>query len=417
MRRGRGGRSGVAPDEGDGGQAEIVSALWPGATLAPVRLHRGRERPGLELLALPGPSRPTVLVPLRPWRATAAVLGAHRSPASARQRLEHLALVTFGRLGGAGLVPRRVSVRQHAESPQPSIETYLRSVMGEPVVIGIHLGPPRANRKPIVQAMSTTGRTLAFAKVGVNSLTRELVRGEGTTLAALAKVTLTQLEIPSVLHAGRWGDSELLVLSPVPTTSRTAAGAGVLQRAMVELCRVYEQQRRPLSASDYWQGVRSRVEKLSGAQADDLSSAVRRLASTCGQVDVELGAWHGDWTPWNMSARRDRVVVWDWERFRAGVPAGFDALHYTLQSDIRRGGTAPREALRGLAAQSDELLEPFGVRRGGAALVTALYLIEIGSRYLEDDQQRAGSRLGDLSSWLLPELDMIVDQAAEDARS
>lgn len=411
------GRSRVQPDADAGVGDEIVSALWPGATLASARWHLGRRTSHVEMLALPGRSRTTLLVPLRPLRATAAVVGAHRSPGTTRQRVKHRALVKLARFGAADLVPRRISIRSNANTASDSVSAYLESIVREPVVVGIHLGPPRANRKPIVQVMSSTGRTLAFAKIGVNPLTRKLVRCEAITLDALANVELDSLEFPRVLHAGRWGECELLVLGPVPTTSWTGAHVdALLERAMVELCGVSGRRHQLLPATDYWHGLRARIEKVEGDQAEALLMAAARLQSSATQTDIELGAWHGDWTPWNMSTQHDRVVVWDWERFCAGVPAGLDALHFALQSDIRRGGLEPRRALRGLVARSHELLAAFDVRRGAAPLVTALYLLEIGARYLEDDQQRAGARLGDLSTWLLPELATLVESMAEVSR-
>ncbi len=44
-------------------------------------------------------------------------------------------------------------------------------------------------------------------------------------------------------------------------------------------------------------------------------------------------------------------------------------------------------------------------------MVTATYLLEIGVRYVHDRQEEAGSRLGDISAWLLPELTALVGLA------
>ena len=47
-------------------------------------------------------------------------------------------------------------------------------------------------------------------------------------------------------------------------------------------------------------------------------------------MTLGFGRGHGDWTPWNMRRLDGRLVVWDWERSRDGVPIGLDALHYGL---------------------------------------------------------------------------------------
>ena len=75
---------------------------------------------------------------------------------------------------------------------------------------------------------------------------------------------------------------------------------------------------------------------------------------------LTFGAWHGDWAPWNMASTERGLLVWDWERFTSGVPLGFDALHYRLQSRPGAGHRDPLTAApppRGAPA----LLAPFGI--------------------------------------------------------
>ena len=119
---------------------------------------------------------------------------------------------------------------------------------------------------------------------------------------------------------------------------------------------------------------------------------------------LELGAWHGDWTPWNMTATTEGLLVWDWERFGTEVPVGFDPLHYRLQAAIVRDGKDPRSAVGDLLTMCGPLLYGFGVPGGSARTTTLLYLIDLAARYLTDRQAQAGARLGVLGSWLLPEL-------------
>ena len=82
---------------------------------------------------------------------------------------------------------------------------------------------------------------------------------------------------------------------------------------------------------------------LDPAAALESRPARRRLA---------FGAWHGDWTPWNMASTAGGLLVWDWERFATGVPVGFDALHYWLQIERRRPPPRPAD---GSADEPDAL--------------------------------------------------------------
>ena len=53
------------------------------------------------------------------------------------------------------------------------------------MVVSLRIGPPRANRKPVLELLSPGGEVLGFAKVGVTGLTRELVRAEAAALDVL----------------------------------------------------------------------------------------------------------------------------------------------------------------------------------------------------------------------------------------
>jgi hypothetical protein len=284
-----------------------------------------------------------------------------------------------------------------------SVLDEVSSVVEVPTVVGVHLGPPRANRKPILQLVDAQGRNVAFAKVGTNDLTRRLVRDEAEALRRLAEASLRHVSLPSVLSVRRCGEHEVLVLAPFDTTSRPDDGT-TRTRAMVELSRVGGLTRQPLVTTAYWADLRGRLDRLAGADADVLRACADALDASAHGVDTPIGSWHGDWTPWNMAARSDSALVWDWERFRSGVPVGWDALHFHVQTAIRRGGLPPRSALSETLGSAARLLEPFGVAESSVEITTAAYLLEIAARYLVDDQEGAGSRLGRVSEWLLPEL-------------
>jgi hypothetical protein len=116
----------------------------------------------------------------------------------------------------------------------------------------------------------------------------------------------------------------------------------------------------------------------------------RDLDGTAALTPLDLGAWHGDWAPWNMAWVDGRVLVWDLERFADGVPVGFDLVHHDLQTRIldpqRDTGAIVAERLDTAAG----LLAPLGVRPEAAALVVAAYLLEIGGRWVADRQDEAG---------------------------
>jgi hypothetical protein len=258
----------------------------------------------------------------------------------------------------------------------------------------------------VLQLLDAAGRTLAFAKLGTSALTRELVRAEANALAAVGAAGLTQVQVPRVLHAGQWGEHEVLVQSALPVWQpRAPLPASRLAEAMLQVARCCGTSHGSLDGSGYWTRLRARLDAVAGhAEGAALRTAAERIARAAGDVQLRFGSWHGDWSPWNMAGVEGGVLVWDWERFTPGVPVGYDGLHHALQVGIGRSPSAG-QAVNELVAAAPDLLLPFGVVHRQAVEVTSLlYLIDLATRYVTDRQAEAGARLGVLGSWLLPVL-------------
>lgn len=380
---------------------EVLRILYPG----------GEKRAGgtTEYVVVPHARTPKLLVPARPLRAASAAVRRYAEPQSYLARLKRAVVVAALRTGASRLLLRdRVQV-----SVSGSAEAHLRETLGEELVLSIHIGPARANRKAVLQLIRPTGDTVAFAKVGTNPLTRALVRAETTALTTLASVRLRQLTVPRLRHAGQWGEHDILVQTALPVwRRRSSLHPARLAAAMRELAYCQGTTSAPLGDSEYWARLRDRVaavcEQPDGAA---LAGAAEALEAWAGRLPLSYGSWHGDWTRWNMAVLADTLLVWDWERFTSGVPLGFDALHYHLQ-DAAHGVADPADAVDQTLGQVDELLAPFGVAPPVREVTTLLYLIDLAARYLTDRQAQAGARLGALGTWLLPVLLHRLDRLA-----
>ena len=352
---------------------------------------------------LPSARRPRLLVPSG-RRASAAAVRRYGEPGSfpawAGSRALALALAAGGARAGLG-----GRLRVSAEPGTGTIEAYLRSVLGSEVLISTHLGAARANRKPVLQLLTRRGETAGFAKVSVNPLTRDLIRAERAALDTLAAEDFRELTMPRVLHHGEWQGREVLIMNALPVwRRRKALRPGQLVAAMTELTAVGGRSHGPLAGSDYLARLRSRLEaSQAGPDRAALGAALDTLAAA--GAEFGFGAWHGDWTGWNMASTADGLLVWDWERFALGVPAGFDFLHYRLQSDVVRRRRPPREAAADCVRNAPGWLAPFGVATAEAPVVAILYLAELSARYLADRQAEAGARLGQPGTWLIPTIE------------
>ena len=400
---------------------EVAGLLWPAPASA------GFDEPGAaisEYLLVLGGKRPRLLVPARHPRAAAVAVRRYAEPGAVSQRLVLRVLSAALRtgLGRVALRPRfRVCVNGGSGgsggSDAETIETYLRGALAEDLVLSMSIGPARANRKPVLQLLTQDGRTVGFAKIGVNELTRTLAAAEAESLRTVAATAPRHLTVPSVLHQGRWNGLEILVLSPLPIwLPRARHDPPRLRAAMLEVAEIGGVTTAPLRDSGYWAGLGRRLDSLD-SDSDEAARALRgayaRIDEQAGAVPLRYGSWHGDWTPWNMATLRDTLLVWDWERFSGGVPLGFDAVHYAFQDAVVRDGTGPAVAVTRTLDGATRLLAPFGVTspEGAAARLTALlYFIDIAARYLADRQAEAGAQLGRPREWLLPVLAAQVER-------
>jgi hypothetical protein len=408
--------------------SEVSGLLWP----APARAGFDVRGAAIsEYLLVLGAKRPRLLVPARHPRAAAAAVRRYAEPGGRTQRLVLRGLSAALRTGLGAVAPRarfRVCVDGAAGGPHSpcgpgveTIETYLRGALtpagaaGHDLVLSMSIGPARANRKPVLQVLTRHGRTVGFAKVGVNELTRGLAAAEADALRTVGAAAARHLTVPSVLHQGRWNGLEVLALSPLPIwLPRAGHSARRLRAAMLEVAEIGGVSTAPLRDSGYWAGLGRRLRSLGDDDTGRaLGEAYARIDERAGATPLRYGSWHGDWTPWNMATLRDTLLVWDWERFSGGVPVGFDAVHYAFQDAVVRGGTDPAVAVTRTLDGAARLLGPFGVTSpevAAARLTALLYFIDIAARYVADRQAEAGARLGRPREWLLPVLAAQVER-------
>ena len=357
--------------------AEAVAALWPDAEVG-AGADPGAVR---EFVFLPNADRPRLLLPAGTPRAAASAMRRYSHDLGPRRRVTR-ALTAAG--VRARLADRMLRDRLHAtydtRAAGESIEDRLSALLSRRVVVSVGLGSARANRKPVLHAITPGGEPLAFVKVGDTPTARELIAAEAAALGRLAERSFQRLAVPRVLHHGEWRGLTLLVLTPLPTGAlsfRSRRAAPV--EAMRELTGATT--RRPLAAGGFWR-------RFHGVPVDDpglrerFADAVARIEKAYGADELGFGAWHGDWTPWNMAWHRGRVQLWDWERFDPDVPAGLDLLHYRLQT----GGGYD-------AWPSPAILVPYALTGRAAAVTVELYVLELARRYLLAAQGELGEPL------------------------
>lgn len=401
------------PPPQDARTAIVAAAelLWPAP--ATVAVSKRGLTPGAgqrivrEHLLVPNATRPRLVVPANAPRAAAAIAARRNGSGGAVGRISATGAATLLRTGLADrLVSDRLRVSAPIATPRDDVETHLTELLGTQVIVGLHVGTARVNRKPVLHTVDTHGRTLAFVKVGHSESARALVRGEANTLSELAAHSFSALQVPTVIALSAWRDLELLVLSPLSGHAVRPAIGNVPYAAMRELAAVHGLTSASLADGAFLTQLLEIPRSLRAEHADRYAAAVQAIRDT--GATVEFGAWHGDWQPFNMArAGRDRVAVWDWERFATGKPVGFDPLHYLLQVLLHSSGVGPQVEQRFLASAYDVAVRARASRDVAAATV-ASYVAEIAGRYLALAEGPDGELLARRASWTLGLLESCV---------
>lgn len=389
-------------------QESLLDYLLPRAT----RSASSQQRRPYAVLHRAG--QPRLLIPLHNRRVSAATFSHYPSDLPTRQRLQRLAVAAGVRLGLVQpfLRPKRDAYVNVSIGP-PSAATrdlhaYLAEALGvADVVTAFTLGPPRPNQKPIAHLFDPRGRLLAVGKIGVNALTSRLVRHEADFLTAVPRDRLRRLRIPRVLHADTWQGWTVTLLEPLPVPRglrvphSEPSVAEVREVAALGTCSSVS-----LAESPYCSNLGARIAAVTDTAAAKLAArALEDALEEAGELIVAHGAWHGDWTPWNMAPRGGQRLVWDWERAGGDRPVGFDILHYHFQMALLKEHVPAEALLRVTLWRCREVLLSLGVDESHHRVLLSLYVIELYLRYVENQEdgvpEQAVSRVSTVRQLLL----------------
>ncbi len=389
---------------------DVGRLLWP----EPLALEVGRGRRAgavehREFLLLPSGRRPRLLVP-NTRRAAVAALRGYGVGRGRSARLLAAGLAAALASGVAPLVLRdrvRILDRSGGGGDVPSIESHLSAVLGTEVVVSMYLGAPRANRKPVLQVLTPQGRTIAYAKVGVDPLTCRLVRDEAAALQALGRAGLGAVHRARACCTAASGTAWSCWCSRRCRCGETRSRPTVEQvvAAQREVADVGRRRRRAagrVAVVDRPERPDRRASRLRRRPRPGRPGRARREGPRARSRCVSApGTATG--TPWNTRPGR-RTGCWSGtgSGSRPTCRSGYDALHWALQTGSVTHLADPGEAARRSLVTAGPVLEPFGLSTEQVRATAVAYLMELAARYLADRQAEAGARLGDVDSWLLP---------------
>jgi len=371
---------------------DVLEMLWPG--------HQRTSRPGLRGVVMVPPGRPRLVIPRQPARVAAAALRNYNTAAVGVHR-GRLAFGVFAlRCGAGALVPGGLV---HATA---GIEAELSERLGYEAFVGVYIGPPRAAQKPVLQVLDAHGVTRAFAKISVNDHTAGLVEHEAKTLRTLAGLELECLQVPRVLYEGHWQGHRLVVQQAVDHRRHQPLSPPLRAAASHELVEAWGRSRRSIADSAFAGRVLDRLPQLPESMLGRrLREAIDQAVEWTGDTELDFGAAHGDWVPWNMAAAGEQLDVWDWEGFTTDVPVGFDELHWRVNHAVAIAGVGPLRAVPALTGEAADFLTGPGMSERAARTTALWYVLDLATRYAADGEDAlGGTPLSRLDVWVVPTL-------------
>ena len=294
----------------------LAAALWdddaPG--LGPAT---GAARP--DWFATVGPDGPRLLVPAAPRAALRSALHRHHDGHTVRERATRLVAAAVTPIApGRILVP----VARLDDRPSPVL-AQVAAVLGvDDPRFALTLGPPRGNRKVVVQVLHTDGRVAGFAKIGHDAVTRSLVAHELDHLTRL-RGSAGRLRTPPVLGRIETTTRIVAVVGHLPSGAVGRRRTDDLPALGAEVTNALGTARRMRLAETTWvQAVRDTVT----------DAAALDLLDRWSGRELGTGLAHGDLAPWNVLRSRGTVGLIDWEYALDGTPEGLDVLRGETQT-------------------------------------------------------------------------------------
>lgn len=323
-------------------------------------------------LCRPSLTDPQLLLPLAPRALTVSALRRHHDARTKKDFAIGLLGELAARLGFIQMAGGEV-----VQMAPFSLVRQLGRDLGEADLrAAISIGPPRRNRKPVLQLLRPSGEPVGFVKIGWSDLTRELVTNEAYWLNQIDGKLPPGMTAPKLLLHQSTSELEIVVTTPLPIKATLKPAPPINSQLVLAMARMTGGGRSQVRKLPYLGGWR---ENPALSQVVDIGKLINKHSS----IELELGLWHGDLTPWNTATSAETVMVWDWEFAADNRPVGFDLLHTAFELVRRAAPNNETSAIKAVLAETANILRPVLGAQPAPGLVAAyqdLYLAELVAR-------------------------------------
>ncbi len=338
-------------------------------------------------LIIPGRSRPRILIPA--LSAGPATLGRTSAALPASRQLTRLLLART--LDGP--LSRFCPTMSVPRPDDDDFLSHLAEVLGVSVTVSVTIGARRSNRKPVLEVFDDDGTSLGFAKIALTPLAGRLLETEKAALQRLAPHAFHQLRVPAVHAEGSWRGHPFMVTESLRTRWRRLDDDALIA-GLLDLHAIVPPRTLRVRETSHWSDLLAVAAEPPAGTPPALPGVLSAVDARFGDEEVLAGASHGDWSRWNMSAGRERLNVWDWERFDSTGVWGVDAAHLQcfpiIQRSLHRRGDITHDQLTRAVAPTLAQL-PVTLP---ADEVVDIYLAAMITRYATDDPE--GEHVGSM---------------------
>jgi hypothetical protein len=253
-------------------------------------------------------------------------------------------------------------------------------------------GTPSVHRKTTIQVWKGE-RILGYVKVTRSEEVGRLFEREASFLNEMRNEELGIRNVPMVKVVRCGALFVLLQTTRKTLKSEMVREWGVLQEEFLK--KLYEATAKEIAweESDVAQALRDLREHVDwlpgGVDGDVVARRIDAVMERMVGKRVRYGAYHGDFTPWNMFVEEGELFVFDWEYAGWTYPMGLDRYHFWMQSAVFEKHWGVEELKRYMGSDEGKWID-------GEML--EMYVLDVMSKYVMREGERV-KELGMFGVW------------------
>ena len=247
-------------------------------------------------------------------------------------------------------------------------------------------GTPSVHRKTTIQVWRGE-RILGYVKLTDSEEVGRLFEREASFLNEMRNEELGIRNVPMVKVVRCGALFVLLQTTRKTLRSKVVHEWGALQENFLK--RLYETTAKEIAweESDVAQALRDLREHVDwlpvGVDGEMVARRIDAVMERMTGKRVKYGAYHGDFTPWNMFVDGEELFVFDWEYVGRRYPMGLDRYHFWMQTALFEKHWGVAELKRYISSDEGKWID-------GEML--EMYVLDVMSKYV----MREGKKVKEL---------------------